>query len=140
MGSSLAIEPAGVDMMHHHPYARDRGLVDRRSFLQIMRRGILIGLSTFGIFGGAILLGLGIAKARTLAFATLIFSQLVNVYRCRGNKDRKPGMYMNGAAFISSALLLAIIYYPPLCAFFQTVPLNLFDLAAVLAFVNISKI
>ncbi|HWQ78307.1 MAG TPA: HAD-IC family P-type ATPase [Anaerovoracaceae bacterium] len=140
MGSSLAVEPAGSGLMTQPPYARGGSLVSRTSLLQIIRRGMLIGLSTFGIFGGAMLLGLGLAKARTLAFVTLVLSQLLNVYRCRNNKDKRPGLYRNMAALTSAALLLGIVYYPPLCAFFKTVPLNGFDLAAVVCAAGVSRI
>ncbi|HVI39297.1 MAG TPA: HAD-IC family P-type ATPase, partial [Anaerovoracaceae bacterium] len=140
MGSSLAIEPACSDVMNRPPYAKGAPLLDRPLIHQILRRGALIGLSTFGIFYGAMILGFGLAKAQTLAFISLIFSQLANVYHCRSNKNKRPNMYMNVAAFTSSVLLFGIVYFPPLSSFFSTVPLNLIDAAAVCASAGISSI
>jgi Ca2+-transporting ATPase len=95
---------------------------------------------TFGMFCGPMILGFGLVKARTIAFTSLILSQLVNVYKCRGNKGQRPTMYMNAVALTSSALLLGIVYLPPLQTFFSTVPLNLIDTAAVCASTGISSV
>jgi Ca2+-transporting ATPase len=138
MGSTLAVEPSSAAAMNRPPDAAGRPLLDKQLVRQIWRRGALIGLTTFGIFALAMIGGLGPVKARTLAFAALIFSQLVNVYSCRSDKKKRPSTYMNVAALTSSALLLGIIYFPPLGGFFKTAPLNPADAAALCASTGLS--
>lgn len=139
-GSALTTEPPCYDVMDRQPYAKDAPLLDRTLMKQIFKSGALIGLSTLGIFSGAMLSGLGLAKARSLAFSTLIFSQLVYAYQCRNNKDQRPGKYMRAALLSSSALLLGILYYPPLASFFGTVPLSAANAGAVCLASSINRL
>lgn len=140
MGSSLAVEPPSEDVMNHKPNGKNTQLLDKTLFAQIFKRGMLIGLTTFSVFSGAMFLGLGLAKARTVAFSTIILTQLANVYACRSNKKTKPNRYMNVAALASLSCLAGIIYLPSLGSFFGTMPLNMADVAAVGAATSISTI
>lgn len=125
--------------MDRRPYAKDAPLPGRGIMKQVLRGGLLIGFSMFGIFGGAVRLGLGIEKARTLAFSTLIVSQLIYAYQCRSNRHERPSRYMRTAVLSSSALLLGILYCPPLGSFFGTVPLNPVNAGVVCLTGNLSR-
>lgn len=140
IGSVLAAEPPCCDVMDRPPYEKGAPLLDRESMRQIFTGGMLIGLSTLGIFGGAMLLGLGLAKARTLAFSTLIISQLIYAYQCRRNRNQRPSKYMRTAMLSSSALLLGILYCPSLGSFFGTVPLTPVNAGAVCLTSNLNRI
>jgi len=140
IGSALTSEPPCCDVMDKAPNAKDSALIELPLMKQILKGGLLIGLSTLGIFSGAMLLGLGLAKARTLAFSTLIISQLNYAYQCRSNPDQKPGKYMQVAMFSSSALLFGIIYLPTLGSFFGTVPLNTANAGAAYLTSNICRL
>lgn len=140
LGSSLAIESPGTDLMSKPPVIKDAPLIDRNLGTQIIRRGFGIGLSTFAIFEGSMLLGLTLVKARTLAFTTIIFAQLVNLYDSKNTDNKSNSKYMNTAALSSVAMLLSIIYIPYLNIFFGTVPLNIFNLASVYGITKLSRI
>lgn len=140
IGSALAIEPPCYDVMNRKPYHKGESLLNQNLMHQIVKNGLLIGLSTLGIFSGAMFMGLGLPKARTLAFTTLIFSQLVFAYRCRSNLKEKPSKYMHAAFISSTALLISVLYYPPLSSFFGTVPLNMANAGSVFLASNINQI
>ncbi|SHH74298.1 Ca2+-transporting ATPase [Sporobacter termitidis DSM 10068] len=132
LGSAVAVEPPCPGVMDRPPYGRDDALVDRPTMIEILKKGLLIGLATFGVFSGAMLGGLGLKTARTAAFAALILSQMLSAYRSRLNKDRPAGAYMKVALAASAAMLAGILYLPPLSSFFGTVPLSAADAGSVL--------
>lgn len=140
LGSTLATEPSSEEVMDNPPIKRYEPLIDKKLGLQIVRRGIGIGLTTFGVFEGSILLGAGLNKARTLAFSSLVCSQLANVYDCRRNKSMLPNKYTNIAAASSMAMLLGTIYLPFLSQYFGTEALTLIDWGAVTGVTMLSRI
>jgi len=98
---------------------------------RIISQGILIGFNTLIAF----LIGLykmdgGMYLARTMAFSTLVFSQLFFVFSCRS--EEKPfwqeslfsSVYLFSAVSISIIMQLAVIYYPFFSEIFQTAVLN----------------
>lgn len=140
LGSSLAIEPPGEDVMNHPPASKDAPLMDTKLKKQIVRRGAGIGVSTFGIYIGSMFLGAGLNKARTLAFTNFICSQVANVYSSRSNKKSFSNKYMNKMVMASVALLLGIIYIPFLNSLFGTVPLGPLSWGVVLGTTALSCI
>ncbi len=141
LGSALATEPSSDYVMDSPPVRKYEPLINKKLGMQIARRGIGIGLTTFGIFEGALLLGTGLNKARTLAFSNLICSQFLNIYDCRGNKSRLlPNKYMNIGVASSMAMLLGIIYLPFLSPYFGTQALTLLDWGAVAGMSMLSRI
>jgi Ca2+-transporting ATPase len=140
LGSALATQPSCEDVMNAPPLRRDEPLVGRKLTGQIIRRGTGIGLSTFAIFEGAMLLGTGVNKARTLAFSNLICSQLINLYDCRGNKKMLPSRYMSVAVASSLIMLIGTIYLPFLNPYFGTQALTLLDWGAVAGMSMVSRV
>ncbi|NLU08943.1 MAG: cation-translocating P-type ATPase [Clostridiales bacterium] len=140
LGSALTTEPSGEDVMKSAPLRRDEPLISKKLGLQIARRGIGIGLTTFAIFEGSLLLGASLSKARTLAFSNLICSQLLNLYDCRRNKTTLPNKYINIGTASSMAMLLGIIYLPFINPYFGTQALTLLDWAAITGMCMIGRI
>lgn len=126
--------------MDNPPIKRYEPLIDRKLGSQIIRRGVGIGLTTFAIFEGSILLGAGLNRARTLAFSSLVCSQLANVYDCRRNKSTLPNRYTSIAAASSIAMLLGTIYIPFLNPYFGTQALTLIDWGAIAGVTMLSRI
>ena len=85
------------------------------------------------------LLGLGINKARTLAFTNLIVTHIINVYDCKTG-DKSSNKYMNMAALTSVAMLAGTIYLPFVNSFFRIVPLRVPELAAIGVLSSLSRI
>jgi P-type Ca2+ transporter type 2C len=140
LGAPFATQNPDDSVMEQLPLKKDASLVDRKLGLHIARRGLGIGLSTFGVFEGAMLLGAGIQKARTLAFSSLILAQLVNVYDGKNSTRQLSNKYTTAASVSSVILLMGIIYVPFLNSIFGTVPLMLPDWALIGTGVAVSRI
>lgn len=140
LSSALAAEPSSEEVMKYPPIRRDEPLIGKKIGAQIIRKGAGIGLTTFAIFQGSMLLGAGLNKARTLAFSNMICSQLVNIYDCRRNKSDLPNRYINIAVASSMAMLLGTMYLPFLSPYFGTQALTLLDWGAVAGMSMISRV
>jgi Ca2+-transporting ATPase len=74
-----------------------------------------------------------LVKAQTMVFVTLILAEQVNAFNCRSDRHSlfTVGVFTNRFLLVSVALsslmLAAVIYWPPLAALFHTHPLNLGD-------------
>lgn len=96
--------------------------------------GTVIGGSTVLVFALALRLRPGMEEwARTLAFTTLVVSQLLYAFVCRSEEltvwEAGPlaNRYLVGAVLVSFAMQLAVVYWSPLAAVFRTVPLDAAD-------------
>lgn len=140
LGSSLAVEPPSTDAMDSPPSNKNTPLIDKPLRRDIIKKGASIGIGTFVIYAGSMLLGLGVNKARTLAFTNFICNQVANVYNCRSNKKSFSNKYMNKMVLSSVVLLLGIIYIPFLNSLFCTVPLGPLSWGAILGSTVLSGI
>jgi Ca2+-transporting ATPase len=140
LGAPLAAQTPSKNVMEQLPANKDVPLIDGELGFQIGRRGLGIGVSTFGVFEVAMLLGFGLPKSRSIAFSNLILAQLVNVYDCKNDKGNSSSMFMTTAAISSFALLMSIVYVPSLNSLFGTVPLLLPDWALIGTGVAVSRI
>ena len=98
---------------------------------KILVRGIQIGMATLFVFWVALELGGGdLVLARTMAFTTLVFSQLFHVFHCKSESYSpfEVGVLSNPALVVavlcSIAMQLTVIYLPFLQPIFQTTSLN----------------
>lgn len=139
LGSSLTLEKPSKNMMNYLPISKEKSLVDRELKKKIIRRGVVTGVSTFGIFQCSLMMGYGLKKARTLAFTNLILSQIVNVYDCKANK-KCPNRYMNAASVVCLIMQGGILYFSTIRSFFKTTPLNILDLLLLSGTTTLSKI
>ena len=101
----------------------------------------MIGLSTLTVFVVELFLGSGMLKsAQTMAFTTLVMSQLFYVFQCRSEQHRvwELGLLGNpwlvGAVLVSTLMQLGVLYIPFLQPVFNTVPLASGQWAVVLFF------
>ena len=98
---------------------------------KIVTRGLMIGFWSLVAFCVAYLESPEqLVRAQTVAFATLVFSQLIYVFDCRATGSiftRNPfsNMPLVLAVILSILMLLVVIYYPPLQPIFHTVSLGL---------------
>jgi Ca2+-transporting ATPase len=140
LGAPLAVETPSEDIMHSPPMKKDAPIIDKELGKQVLTRGAGIGVSTFAAFEIPQLLGMGIAKARTLAFTNLVFTQIVNCYDCRSNKSIRPSKYMLATLASSAALFTGIIYVPFMSSLLGTVPLNVKDWIFVSSLTTLSRV
>ena len=103
----------------------------------IVFRGILIGLCTLVVFSWVLGSTGELERARTAAFLTLVFTQLIHVFEC---KSEKKGLFsiplgnnkgLLWAVLCSLLMIFGAIYLPFLQGIFKTVPLSLRELLLV---------
>jgi Ca2+-transporting ATPase len=135
---ALGVEPADHNVMTRPPRDPRSRVIDGRMWFDIGFVGVIMAVGTLGVMdwalpGGLIEGGTGtIDYAHTLAFTTLVFFQLFNVFNARF--DDRSAFYALGsnpwlwlAVLVSTALQVAVIYTPFLQRAFGTVPLSATD-------------
>ena len=126
---ALGVDPGDADIMTRQPRPFQEGIFARGLHLRIAAQGGLIGLSTLAVFVLELFLGSGtLDVARTMAFTTLVLSQLLFVFQCRSESHRvwEIGILSNpwlvGAVVISTIMHLAVVYTPVFQSVFKTGP------------------
>lgn len=100
---ALVMDPPEPDVMKHPPRPTDEPMLGRREWLRIAGSGALVAALTLGIFGWA--LGhRSEAEARTMAFATLVFTQILAAFAFRS-----PTRLFWEMGTFSNVLLLSVI-------------------------------
>ena len=104
---------------------------------KILFRGCLIGLTTLFVFSHFLTSG-DLALARTAAFVTLVSCQLFHVFECRSERVSlwKMNPFGNirliGAVCVSVLVMAMSVWFPPLAAILETVPLKATDMLFIL--------
>ncbi|WP_136606398.1 calcium-translocating P-type ATPase, SERCA-type [Paenibacillus dokdonensis] len=130
---ALGVDQPEKDLMEHKPRGARENIFARRLGWKIISRGFLIGLCTLGAFWLTLKTDPGnagqIAKAQSVAFATLVLAQLIHVFDCRSSRSifhRNPlqNKYLVLAVLSSVVLMLGVMYIEALQPIFKTVPLG----------------
>lgn len=138
---ALSVDPGDSDIMHRNPRSPKEGIFARGLHVRIAAQGLLISICTLVVFALELFLGSGrLECARTMAFTTLVMSQLLFVFQCRSEEHRvwEIGLLGNpwllGAVLISMAMHFGVLYVPVLQPIFKTVSLAWGQWALVLLF------
>ncbi|RPH55521.1 MAG: HAD family hydrolase, partial [Chloroflexi bacterium] len=150
LGLGMGVEGPERDTMRRPPYSPQEGVFSRGAGTQTIWVGALIGAIGLGL--GAWYYFAGRAEWQTMIFTSLAFAQVGQALASRSNKESlfALGLASNPLLLGMSALVLglqlAVIYIPPVAAFFSVVPLGLADLGIcvlagllVLAAIEIEK-
>ncbi len=136
---ALAADPTDPEAMSRPPRRPDEGVFAHGLGMKIMAQGAFIGLCTIACYIIAgLALGHDLATARTMAFCTLVMSQLIYVFHCRSERHSasEVGLASNGllvaAVAVSVALQVAGVQLPVGHAYLGTRPLSFIDWAIVL--------
>jgi len=134
---ALGLDPAGPDVMTRPPRPRGEGAITGRMWAGIVYVGTIIAAGTLfaldASLPGGLIEGAGeLRYAQTMAFTTLLFLSLFNVFNARSDeRSAFAGLLANrwlwAAAILSLALQAAVVYVPVLQLAFSTVPLTLSD-------------
>jgi len=126
---ALSIDPAEKDIMSRKPRNSKRGFMTNGMIWRIMYQGIMIGAIPLAAF----IMGLresGVMLGQTMAFATLMFAQLVHVRNLHSNTrsslaispfKNKP---LIAAIFVSGGLALLVLLVPPIREAFRLTALD----------------
>lgn len=136
---ALAVDKADPDVMQRRPRKPQDSIFAQGLGWKILSRGVYIGAGTSLVFLAALFLSNGdLAVARTMAFCTLVFSQLFHVFDCKSEKYSvfQLGFFSNpyllAAVACSVTMQLAVVYWPVFQSIFNTVPLNAFQWGLIL--------
>ncbi|WP_143288770.1 cation-translocating P-type ATPase, partial [Calderihabitans maritimus] len=138
---ALGVDPANPDIMLRPPRSPRESIFAHGLGRKILGQGFKIGVGTLIVFILGVFLGEGeLATARTMAFTTLVISQLLYVFECRSDyySAFEAGLFSNKYLLLavagSVAMQLAVIYLPALQSVFKTVSLNGFHWTVILLF------
>ena len=130
---ALSFDPAHDDVMKIPPRKKEESVFSGGLSGKIIFRGILLGFSVLAAFLAVLKISGSLAEARTGAYVTLVFTQLVAVFECK-SEDRSlftirfgNNKKLIGAALSSAVLVLLTVLWEPAAAVFQTAALTQSD-------------
>lgn len=134
---ALGVDPVDSGVMTQPPRPKDEGVITRKMWSGIIFVGAVTGIGTLFVLDaslpGGLIQGSGNMRyAQTMAFTTLVFFSLFNVFNARSDeRSAFRGLFSNkwlwGAVLLSVLLQVAVIYLPFLQQAFSTVPLSFAD-------------
>ena len=134
---ALGFDPATDDVMLRPPRAITDRVIDRRMWFGIFWVGLVMASVTLVALdlrlAGGLLGGSGtIEEARTMAFTTLVFAQLFNVFNARSDRITVfHRLFTNrllwGAVTLSVVLQVMVVQLPFLNSAFDTTPISFAD-------------
>src|SRR5690606_3843796 len=134
---ALGIDPADAEVMKQPPRPRDERVITRRMWAGIFFVGAIMAAGTLLILDaslpGGLIDGAGDTRyAQTMAFMTLVFFSLFNVFNARSDeRSAFAGVLSNrwlwAAVLLAIVLQAAVIYTPFLQQAFSTVSLSAGD-------------
>lgn len=136
---ALGVDNADPDIMYRKPRHPKESIFAYGLARRIAVRGTLIGVGTLLVFICGFYLNNSLEIARTMAFTTLVFSQLFHVFDCRSERYSifELGLFSNpllvGAVSCSVIMHLMVIYLPFFQPIFKTNPLSLGNWLIILA-------
>jgi Ca2+-transporting ATPase len=115
---ALGVDPAESDIMNRKPRNSKKGFMTNGMVWRVIYQGIMIGAIPLAAF----IIGLreqGVVLGQTMAFATLMFAQLVHVRNLHSSTRSSlaispfKNMALIGAVFASAGLALIVLLIPP---------------------------
>jgi len=133
---ALGMEPAEEDLMKRKPRPINEGILTGRLWRRIIIDGLIMGFGSLFIFYWGLRTG-NINFARTVAFSTLVFSQLfqalaLSIRRAKSIKGLFSNMYLVSAFVFSFALQVLILYTEAGKKFFNLSSLSINDFILIL--------
>lgn len=131
---ALGVDPAEGDEMEKPPRKSDESLLSSAMRLQVIVVSIVMCIGTLAAFR----LGKNLADetvANTMAFCTVVFFQLFNIFNCRSYEKSlfTIGIFGNmtlvGAVFLALILQLGAVYLPFMQKLFGVTGLNTVQMA-----------
>ncbi len=135
---ALGLEPSDPQVMRQPPRKADDSIFSGGLMGKILFRGVLIGLTTLGVFSLTISGGGDLKTARTAALCTLTMTQLFHVFECRS--ETKGLLQINpftnplllAAALTSMLCVFGAVYHPAVSSVFLTTALTAAQMKLVL--------
>jgi Ca2+-transporting ATPase len=134
---ALGLDPLDVDVMRHPPRPRAEPVVTGAMWRGIILVGVVMAAAALLVLDaslpGGMIAGDGdLRYAQTMAFTTLVFAQLFNVFNARSDeRSAFASLFANrwlwGAVLLSIACHVVVLYVPFMRRAFGTDPLSALD-------------
>lgn len=127
---ALGVDPADRDIMSRRPRHPGESIFANGLIVKIMGSGVVMAMVTLAAYALALFGSGNIDMARTVAFNTMVFTQLFYVFACRSEYRTilELGVFSNPklvmAVLCSALLQLTVTHLPFLQNVFHTVPLS----------------
>lgn len=137
---ALSLEPADKDAMIEPPRSSEDNIFSHGLARLIIVRGILLGISTLGVFVSILNFTHNVGLARTAGFVTLVITQLIHVFECKSERKNIfeipifNNIYLVLAVCSSLIMILAVVYIPALQGIFKTLPLSINEWMFIIGF------
>jgi Ca2+-transporting ATPase len=144
---ALGLEKGDPDIMKRPPRPTKEPVINREMLLGVIVQAVVMTSAVLLAYGYGLDRYPGnLAAAQTIAFATLIMSELLRAYTARS--ERYPvwrigifgNPWMQVAVGVSTLLLIVVIYVPFFQGIFGTTPLPLRDWVVMLPFILMASI
>jgi Ca2+-transporting ATPase len=134
---ALAVDPPEEDLMARPPRDRRAGIFTGPVVALVLAGGAWASLAILALFAWALASGRSRDEASTMTFLALVLVQFVNAFVFRSDRRtvlHRPlaNRWLDLAIAWETALLLALVYLPPLRRAFGTSPLPARDWAIVI--------
>jgi Ca2+-transporting ATPase len=144
---AVGVDPVDHGVMKRAPRRRSDRVIDTEMWISFFIAGLTMAIATLAVLDMALPGGLlpgthDMTYGRTLAFTTLVFCQLFNVFNSRSDYSSAfSHLFTNGllwgAIAISVLLQVAVIYVPFLNTAFDTTPITLADWGLCIAMASL---
>ena len=129
---ALGMEPPARDIMKRKPRPKTEGLFARGLARTIVVRGMMLGMASCGAYWSVLAASGDLTVARSACFLTIVFSQMLHIFECRGEGlDFRGNPALLAGAFTSVAATAASVYLPVAQGFFGTAAVLGADLVPV---------
>ncbi len=131
---ALGVEPPSENIMRRAPRKKDEGLFANGLWRVITVRGTMLAIASCGAYYAALKMGASLSLARSTCFFTIVLSQMIHIFECRGTGLRFLGnTSLIFAAAASVVSTMCSIYIPFLQNIFGTSSVGGVYLVPVLA-------
>ncbi|MGE0003610.1 MAG: calcium-translocating P-type ATPase, PMCA-type [Candidatus Izemoplasmatales bacterium] len=139
---ALGMEKGEPTIMDEQPRKTDENILNKATLIKVFVQGFGLALAALISFwiGLHALPGASLTQARTMIFVTIVFGELFRSYAARSEHkflfQMNPfsNKYVNLSVFISAALLLLLVYIPPVAGIFKIEALTPIELVIALSF------
>lgn len=138
---ALGMEPPAYDIMNSKPRKKDESLFAGGLMRIILLRGILLGLATSLAYYAVFSMCGDLIVSRSAAFLTMVLSQMVHIFECRGSGFKLGGnIFLLVTVAFSAFLAVASVYVPFVRPIFNTAPVTGINLIPVIIGIFISPV